>query len=348
MNPKTSLKHRGDPLAAATRQLIVLKPELNAACFAAKLTEVGYEKLTADRIEILQVNLGKLCNMTCNHCHVDAGPDRRELMQRRAIDACIDVLERHPQIHTLDLTGGAPEMNPHFREIVIAASELNRNVIDRCNLTILLAKGFEYLPKFLAENRVEIVASLPCYLEENTDAQRGKNAYSGSIEALRRLNKLGYGDPSSGLTLTLVYNPVGSNLPPDQTQLESDYRRELDVRFGIRFNRLFTITNMPVSRYLDFLLRTGDYESYMNKLVETFNPCAIGGLMCRNTLSVSWNGQLFDCDFNQMLETKVASGCPTSIHEFDYEALIKREINTGQHCFGCTAGCGSGCQGAIV
>jgi radical SAM/Cys-rich protein len=329
-----------------------LMPNQNATRFAAKLAESGYEKMTADRIEILQVNLGKLCNMTCDHCHVDAGPDRREIMQRADIDACIDVLNRHPQIGTLDLTGGAPEMNPHFREMVVAAKDLGRHVIDRCNLTILLAKGFEYLPEFLAENKVEIVASLPCYLEENTDAQRGEGAYSKSMEALRRLNDLGYGhesgDESNGLTLTLVYNPVGPNLPPDQAALEADYRRELDARFGIKFNRLFTITNMPVSRYLDFLLRTGDYDAYMKKLVEAFNPGAIEGLMCRNTLSVGWDGQLFDCDFNQMLELNLGLGCPNSIHEFDYEALTKREIILGQHCFGCTAGCGSGCQGAIV
>lgn len=342
------MKHRGDPLANATQQLVVLTPAQNATTFAAKIAESGFEKLTASRIEILQVNLGKLCNMTCDHCHVDAGPDRREIMQREHIDACIDVLQQHPGIKTLDLTGGAPEMNPLFREIVVAARNLDRHVIDRCNLTILLAKGFEYLPKFLAEHEVEIVASLPCYLEENTDAQRGEGAYSKSIEALRQLNELGYGKPETGLTLTLVYNPVGPNLPPDQAQLESDYRRELHARFGIEFNRLFTIANMPVSRYLEYLLRTGEYEPYMQKLVEAFNPGAIDGLMCRNTLSVGWDGQLFDCDFNQMLELNVEPLYSSSIHSFDFDALSKREIILGQHCFGCTAGCGSGCQGAIV
>ncbi|MFT5302683.1 MAG: radical SAM/Cys-rich protein [Mariniblastus sp.] len=346
--PKTSLKHRGNPLANAAEQLVVLTPDQSATRFSSRLKASGIDGLTADRIEIMQVNLGKLCNMTCDHCHVDAGPDRREIMQRSDIETCIDILKRHPGIQTLDLTGGAPEMNPHFREFVSAARGLDRHVIDRCNLTILLAKGYEYLPQFLADHQVEIVASLPCYLEENTDAQRGEGAYSKSIEALRQLNALGYGQPDSGLTLTLVYNPVGPDLPPDQATLEQDYHRELEARFGIQFNRLFTITNMPVSRYLDFLIRTGDYEAYMNKLVEAFNPGAIEGLMCRNTLSIGWDGQLYDCDFNQMLELNLTGDAPKTIHEFDIQRLANREIILGQHCFGCTAGCGSGCQGAIV
>lgn len=348
MNAKTSLKHRGNPLADASQQLVVLQPTRTGARFDAKLSSAGYDQLHSSQVQILQANLGKLCNMTCDHCHVDAGPDRREIMQKREIDACISVLKRHPEIHTIDLTGGAPEMNPRFRELVLAAKQLGRHVIDRCNLTILLANGYEDIPEFLAANGVEIVASLPCYLEKNTDAQRGEGAYSKSIQALRRLNDLGYGDEASGLTLTLVYNPVGPNLPPEQSSLEADYRRELKARFGIRFNRLFTITNMPVSRYLEYLIRTGDYESYMQKLVEAFNPTAIDGLMCRNTISVGWDGQLFDCDFNQMLELKVENGCPDSIHEFDGQRFANRRIVTGQHCFGCTAGAGSGCQGAIV
>ena len=348
MNAKTSLKHRGNPLSNSDEQLVVLQPSRSGVRFDAKLEEAGCAPLKSDRVEILQVNLGKLCNMTCDHCHVDAGPDRREIMQRSEIDACIEALEQNPEIHTLDLTGGAPEMNPLFRDIVVAAKRLGRHVIDRCNLTILLANGFESLPEFLAEHQVEIVASLPCYLEENTDAQRGEGAYSKSIEALRRLNDLGYGDESSGLTLTLVYNPVGPSLPPEQSELETAYRRELGARFGISFNRLFTITNMPVSRYLEYLLRTGDYDTYMKKLIDGFNPGAINGLMCRNTVSIGWDGQLFDCDFNQMLELNVETSCPRSIHDFDNERLSSRKIITGQHCFGCTAGAGSGCQGAIV
>ncbi len=348
MNAKTSLKHRGNPLANAAEQLVALAPGPNATRFRSKLDSAGIGSLHADRIEILQVNLGKLCNMTCEHCHVDAGPDRREVMRRSTIDSVIRVLEKHPQIRTLDLTGGAPEMNPHFRELVVAARSLDRHVIDRSNLTILLAKSFEHLPQFLAENSVEIVASLPCYVEENTDAQRGDGAFSKSIKALRQLNALGYGDPEKRLMLTLVYNPVGPSLPPDQTKLEAAYRDELDSRFGIRFDRLFTITNMPVSRYLDHLLTTGEYHRYMQKLIDAFNPAAIDGLMCRNTLSVGWDGQLYDCDFNQMLELSVESSIPNTIDEFDFDRLSNREIALGQHCFGCTAGFGSGCQGAIT
>jgi radical SAM/Cys-rich protein len=286
--------------------------------------------------------------MTCEHCHVDAGPDRREIMQWSEVEACLNVLRRNPQIGTLDLTGGAPEMNPYFRKLVTAAKDLGRHVIDRCNLTILLAKGYEDLPQFLAEHSVEVVASLPCYLEENADAQRGDGSFSKSIEALRLLNELGYGGEPAARTLTLVYNPVGATLPPDQRQLESDYRRELAARYQIRFDRLFAITNMPVSRYLDHLLRTGEYHRYMQRLVDAFNPAAIAGLMCRNTLSVGWDGQLYDCDFNQMLEMRVDDSCPRTIHEFSYNALARRSISLGQHCFGCTAGPGSGCLGAIT
>jgi radical SAM/Cys-rich protein len=231
--------------------------------------------------------------------------------------------------------------------MVTEARGLGRHVIDRCNLTILLAKGFEYLPEFLADNQVEIVASLPCYLEENTDAQRGDGAYSKSIAALLKLNELGYGQDGTNKILTLVYNPVGPNLPPEQAALEADYQRELSARFGIRFNRLFTITNMPVSRYLEYLVRTGDYDAYMQTLIDAFNPGAIDGLMCRNTLSVGWDGNLYDCDFNQMLELNTSPSCPDSIHDFDYQRLTNRKIVLGQHCFGCTAGAGSGCQGAI-
>ena len=347
MSAKTSLKHRNSPLHDASRQLEILTSHSDHVAFSSKLREAGHAALRADRVEILQVNLGKLCNMTCAHCHVDAGPDRREIMQPAEIAACIKILEQNPQIKTLDLTGGAPEMNPQFRELVAAARKLGKHVIDRCNLTILLANGFEYLPEFLAEHQVEIVASLPCYLEENTDAQRGEGAYSKSVRALLRLNELGYGGDAQRI-LTLVYNPVGPSLPPDQQKLEADYRRELLDRFGIRFNRLFTITNMPISRYLDHLLQTEQYNTYMEKLIDAFNPQAIDGLMCRNTISVGWDGRLFDCDFNQMLNLAVKSGNPAALHEFDLQTLARREIVISQHCFGCTAGSGSGCQGAIA
>lgn len=357
-NPKTSLKHQQNPLAKADNQLTILNQSPGAATltksetlfprFSEKLSDAGTSSLQSDTVEILQVNLGKMCNMTCTHCHVDAGPDRREIMEKKEIDACLTVLRENPEIKTLDLTGGAPEMNPHFREMVSAAREMGRKVIDRCNLTILLAKGYEYLAEFLAENQVEIVASLPCYIEENTDSQRGEGAYQKSVEALRRLNDLGYGKPDSGLTLTLVFNPVGQSLPPEQKMLEDAYRKELDERFGIQFTQLYTITNIPVSRYLEYLVRIGEFESYMTTLVDAFNPAAVEGLMCRNTVSVSWDGYLFDCDFNQMLELATCKGTPKSIHDFDFGKLANRQIVTNQHCFGCTAGTGSGCQGAIT
>ncbi len=343
----TSLHYRGERLAEASAQLVVLSAANHLPRFAAKISEAGVPELRADRVEILQVNLGRLCNMTCEHCHVDAGPDRREIMQLATVNACLDVLRNHPQIRTLDLTGGAPEMNPHFRDFVSAARELGRHVIDRCNLTILRAPGFDDLPEFLAASRVEIVASLPCYLEENTDQQRGNGAFAKSIEALRRLNDFGYGMEGSGRTLTLVYNPIGATLPPDQGTLEAAYRRELAARYGVQFNRLFTITNMPISRFLDHLIRTGQFERYMQTLVDAFNPAAIRGLMCRSTLSVGWDGRLFDCDFNQMLNLEVTDGCPGNIHDFQYKPLAQCAIVIGQHCFGCTAGAGSGCQGAI-
>ncbi len=303
-------------------------------------------ELRANRIDVLQVNLGKLCNQTCRHCHVDAGPDRREIMSREIAEDCLRVLAQS-EIGTLDLTGGAPELNPHFRWMVAEARRLGRNVIDRCNLTILLAAGFRDLPEFLAEQQVEIVASLPCYLEENCDAQRGEGVFAQSIEAIARLNGLGYGSAESSLTLTLVYNPVGPVLPPNQAELEAAYRRELLARYGIRFNRLFTITNMPISRFLDDLLQTGNYERYMQRLVDSFNPATIGGLMCRHTLSVDWLGFLYDCDFNQMLDLKIGEPRQRHIRDFNFGRLSTRRIVTGPHCFGCTAGCGSGCQGAI-
>jgi radical SAM/Cys-rich protein len=346
-NATTSLRHRGERLAKTSDQLVVLTNASNAPRFESKLHESGLAPLRAECIKILQVNLGKLCNMTCDHCHVDAGPDRREIMQRVTIDACLDVLRDQPRIKTLDLTGGAPEMNPHFRDIVRKARALGRHVIDRCNLTILLAKGYEDMPDFLAEHEVEIVASLPCYLEENTDAQRGGGAFKKSLEALRRLNDLGYGVEGSGRMLTLVYNPIGASLPPDQRKLEAAYHRELDSRYGVRFNRLFTITNMPISRFLDYLVRTDQHDQYMQALVDAFNLAAVSGLMCRSTLSVGWDGRLYDCDFNQMLEIGVSDSCPTSIRDFDNASLFRRVIAVGQQCYGCTAGAGSGCQGAL-
>ncbi|MCR9200028.1 MAG: arsenosugar biosynthesis radical SAM protein ArsS [Planctomycetaceae bacterium] len=342
----TSLNHRNAPLSVASEQLRILN-NTPTVSFAAAVENHGFHELRSSSVEILQVNVGKLCNMTCRHCHVDAGPDRREIMTRETIDECLAAI-RGTDIHTLDLTGGAPEMNPDFRYFVTEARKLGVHVIDRCNLTILLAKGYEEMAGFLAEQQVEIVASLPCYLEQNTDSQRGDGAYRQSIEALQLLNRLGYGQPDSELKLTLVFNPVGPSLPPEQTQLEAAYRDYLRQEFQIEFNRLFTITNMPISRYLEDLLESGQYEAYMQKLIDAFNPAALAGVMCRQTLSVSWDGQLYDCDFNQMLELPTSPGLPQRIGDFDQNLLKNRQIAVGQHCFGCTAGSGSSCQGAIA
>jgi len=339
----TSLLHRLSPLATASEQLRILDAIDGCPEFADVLREHDLHALTADRIEILQVNVGKLCNMTCHHCHVDAGPDRREIMTREMIDACLNVI-RENQIGTLDLTGGAPEMNPHFRYFVTEARKLGTHVIDGCNLTILLAPGYEDLAQFLADHEVEIVASLPCYLEENTDKQRGNGAYRQSVEALQRLNALGYG---TSKTLTLVYNPVGASLPPDQSSLEEQYREHLKREYDVDFTRLFTITNMPISRFLEDLIQQGRVESYMKKLLEAFNPSAAQGVMCRQLISVGWDGRLYDCDFNQMLSLPVVENQPRSIQDFNLTKLAQRPIHTGRHCFGCTAAAGSGCLGAI-
>jgi radical SAM/Cys-rich protein len=315
--------------------------------FEAALAACGQWPLRAVSISVLQVNVGKVCNQTCRHCHVDAGPDRIEVMSRETMQACLEVLAKE-DIPTLDITGGAPEMNPHFRWFVSEARRLNRHVIDRCNLTILLAPGFQDLPEFLARQQVEVVASLPCYLPENTDRQRGNGVFEKSIRALRRFNEMGYGRPDSGLNLTLVSNPIGPMLAPSPSALEQGYRHELKARHDIEFSRLFTVTNMPISRFLDDLIQIGAYEEYMQRLVDAFNPAAAAGVMCRSMLSVGWDGRLYDCDFNQMLGLELAAGLPRNIRDFAEPRLIGRQIVTGQHCYGCTAGCGSSCQGAVV
>jgi radical SAM/Cys-rich protein len=342
-----TLLRRGDRLAEPAHQLAVLASSGRHPQFARTLAEKGLGPLRAAGIDVLQINVGKKCNQTCRHCHVDAGPDRREMMARETMQDCLDAVAR-AGIPTVDITGGAPELHPDFRWLVHSARRLGAHVIDRCNLTILLAPGHDDLPEFLAREGAEVVASLPCYLAENTDAQRGAGVFDRSIAALRRLNALGYGRPGTGLLLTLVFNPGGPKLPPDQAGLESAYRRELWSRYEIEFTRLFTITNMPISRFLDDLLRAGEHERYMDTLVAAFNPAAVAGLMCRNTLSVGWDGRLFDCDFNQMLDLPLAPGQPRHIRDFDLATLAHRPIVTHQHCYGCTAGSGSGCQGAIT
>lgn len=345
-----TLWRRESPLAQTSEQLRVLSRNPQDWDFDQVLAHHSCQPLFATGLEVLQINVGKVCNQTCCHCHVDAGPDRRESMSRETAQACLDVLRRS-DIPTLDITGGAPEMNPHFRWLVSEARALGRRVIDRCNLTILVASGHEDLAEFLAEQQVEIVASLPCYLEKNVDQQRGDRVFQRSLEALRKLNSLGYGQPDSPLQLTLVYNPIGPSLPPHQQRLEADYRRELRTRYGVEFTQLFTMTNLPISRFLDDLLQNGQFDAYMHKLVEAFNPATIDGLMCRTMLSVDWQGNLSDCDFNQMLGVPLTSEFPRSIVDLDaagLERLASRRIVTGSHCFGCTAGAGSSCQGSLA
>ncbi len=307
---------------------------------------LGGAKLFAEKVETLQVNVGKLCNQACKHCHVDASPKRTEIMRGETIDACLNVLGRY-NIPTLDITGGAPELIPDFRYFVKEARKLKTKIIVRHNLTVMFEDGQTDLPEFFAENETEVVCSLPYFLQQQTDAQRGMGVFDKSIEALKRLNAVGYGI-NGKLTLNLVYNPTGAFLPPEQTAIETDFRRELKTRYDVSFDNLYTITNMPIARFLDWLRRSRNEESYMTKLVNAFNPATIGGLMCRNIISVDWRGNLYDCDFNQMLELPVSTENSQTIFDFDLEKLAERQIVTANHCFGCTAGAGSSCGGTVA
>jgi radical SAM/Cys-rich protein len=320
---------------------------LQLPSFAEATASAGYRPLRANGIEVLQINVGKRCNQTCRHCHVDAGPDRKEVMTREVLEACLKFLAQ-TDIPTLDITGGAPEMHPDFREIVERGNYLNRHVIDRCNLTITRLPNYSYLPEFLAKHRVEIIASLPSYAPKQTDAQRGDGVFEDSILALLQLNELGYGKENTGLFLNLVANPVGAFLPGNQKSLEADWKRQLKHRYKVEFNNLYTITNMPISRYLDYLIKSDNLEAYMQKLVNAFNPATVAGLMCRTTLSVGWDGKLYDCDFNQMLELGLGPQYPKIIFDAKVEDLANRLIQIGQHCYGCTAGLGSSCGGTTV
>jgi radical SAM/Cys-rich protein len=340
-----TLLNTRSPLASPAAQRATLEALPPARAFDEAAAAAGHAPLRSVAPTVLQMNVGKRCNQACHHCHVDAGPDRTEVMTDAVVEAVLDVL-RASDIPTLDITGGAPELHPRFREIVQRARAIDRHVIDRCNLTITTLPNYEDLPAFLAAHQVEVIASLPSYAGSQTDRQRGDGVFERSIAALRRFNALGYGRERSGLALNLVTNPVGAFLPAGQASLEADWRRELRRRYGVEFNRLFTITNMPISRYLDWLERSGNLESYMTKLVNAFNPAAVDGLMCRYTLSVGWDGRLYDCDFNQMLDLGVGAGSPQTIFEFG-PAMASRSIVTGPHCFGCTAGAGSSCGGAI-
>jgi len=299
-------------------------------------------------LEILQVNIGKLCNQACLHCHVEAGPKRTEIMERKTVDRILELLEQSDSIHSVDLTGGAPELNPNFRYFVSQCRSLGKEVIDRCNLTVLYEKGQENTAEFLKEQKVQVVASLPCYSKTNVEKQRGGGVFDKSIEALRLLNSLGYGKEGTGLVLHLVYNPLGAFLPPAQEKLEQDYKKELKSLFGIEFSSLFTITNMPIKRFLRDLERTEKLKEYMELLVNNFNSQAAMGVMCRNLLSVSWDGQFYDCDFNQMLEMRV-NGKQKNLWDIKMLSEIETQpIVFADHCYGCTAGSGSSCGGALA
>jgi radical SAM/Cys-rich protein len=334
-------------LASASEQLRILGKPAGCPSFESRLEKAGLYPLRAMGISVFQINVGKLCNQTCRHCHVDAGPDRREIMSRETAELCLNVLAK-TDIPTVDITGGAPELNPNFRRLVEQAHALGRHVMDRCNLSVLLLPSQSDLADFLARHEVEIVASLPYYRAAQTDAQRGEGVFDKSIHALRLLNDLGYGRDGSGLTLNLVYNPVGAFLPPKQESMEAHFRRELAGRYQVSFNRLYTITNMPISRFLEFLLDSGNYTAYMERLANAFNPSAAAGVMCRHTLSVGWDGTLYDCDFNQMLDLPLKHGSPSHLRDFDLTQLQTRRIVTGNHCYGCTAGSGSSCGGTVT
>lgn len=310
------------------------------------LIATDFPAIQRQSLEILQVNLGYLCNLSCVHCHVNAGPNREEMMGLDTIKEVLECVDRF-QIRVLDLTGGAPEMNPHFRTLVSAARERGVEVIDRCNLSILLQPGFEDMARFLAEQQVVVTASLPCYLQENVEKQRGKGVYDDSIVALQKLNQLGYGsDPA--LQLNLVYNPTGPSLPPAQSALAEDYKRELRQQFGIVFNQLFTLTNMPISRFGSVLISKGEFAAYMDLLKASFNIANLETVMCRTLLSVDWQGYLYDCDFNQMLGLPLYGHQPRPhLRDLSGQALAGNPIHVGDHCFGCTAGQGSSCGGAL-
>lgn len=310
--------------------------------------------LSPSGIETLQVNVTRLCNQACHHCHVDASPKRTEQMNRATIDRCLEALSQHPSIAKLDITGGAPELNPHFDYFVAEARRLGKHVMVRHNLTVTIdgnpqtGESKLYLPEFFARHRVEVISSLPYYQEFFTDKQRGNGVFKKSIEAMKSLNALGYGLADSGLELNLVYNPVGAFLPAPQESLERQYKRELADKFGVSFNRLFTITNMPINRFKKDLVRLGTYDDYMTKLVGSFNPVAASGVMCRSLISVGYDGRLYDCDFNQMLDLGLSDADGATIFDFDPDKLSRRRIIFGEHCYGCTAGAGSSCGGATV
>ncbi|MCK9419326.1 MAG: arsenosugar biosynthesis radical SAM protein ArsS [Nitrospirae bacterium] len=320
---------------------------MDSTKFNDKVQSVIKEPLTAQGVQILQVNLGYRCNMACTHCHVSAGPARSESMPRETVEEVLRVLSDNP-IETLDITGGAPELHPHFQMLVTRAKMAGKKVIVRTNLSVLLEKGQEGLPEFYRDHGVDLVASLPCYREENVDAVRGSGAFNKSIRALRVLNRVGFGIGPDGRSITLVYNPRGAFLAPAQRALEADYKRELMCRHQVTFNRLFAFTNMPVGRFREALIRNDNLEIYQEMLASAFNPATLETVMCRSLVSIGWDGRLYDCDFNQALGLGVDRGVPTHISDFDHAALSRRTISVDDHCFGCTAGQGSSCSGAMT
>ena len=349
-----SLLKRHSPLSSSDYQhevlaAVDLAQTSHKGDFAQTLAANRWQPLTPAKLEIFQINIGKLCNMSCRHCHVDAGPDRtRENMDRETIDLCLRALDL-TDAHTVDITGGAPELNPHFRYLVDHCVARGKHVIDRCNLTVLLLPRMEDLPQWFADRGVEVVCSLPHYRQRNTDAQRGDGTFEKSIEALHRLNAAGYGQGNPHRQLTLMSNPVGAFLASGQAKLEDEWKAGLQKNYGIGFDRLITLNNMPISRYLEWLEQSGNLQQYMELLVNSFNPATVAGLMCRNTISISWDGRLYDCDFNQMLELECQGSQGERMHlrDFDPIRLAERQIVIDRHCFGCTAGAGSSCGGAL-
>ncbi len=347
-----SLKSRKDQLSDTFIQLQVLNGkdivDIKFPNFIEKVAEAGHKNLSPVTTQIFQINLGKMCNQTCAHCHVDAGPDRKEIMTKETLKRCLEILAAHP-IPTVDLTGGAPEMNPHFRWFVEECTKLGKQIIVRCNLTIIQANPkYHDLPEFFAKHKIQVVSSLPYFSKSRTDNQRGDGVFEDSIKSLQQLNAVGYGKDNPDLQLDLVFNPSGAFLPSNQMTLEAEFKRQLKRKFEIDFNNLYAITNLPISRFLDYLLESENYEEYMKKLVLAFNPATVEGLMCRNTLSIGWDGYIYDCDFNQMLDLKVAAPTTQHIDDFDIETLNARNIILNQHCYGCTAGAGSSCGGEIA
>ncbi|WP_115870152.1 arsenosugar biosynthesis radical SAM (seleno)protein ArsS [Marinoscillum furvescens] len=344
-----SLSRQQHELARAEKQVGILDDyeSIGIPSFQQKLENIGLFPLKPTNLEIFQINVGKMCNQVCKHCHVDAGPDRTEIMTRDTMEQILEAV-KGSEVQTIDLTGGAPEMNPHFRWFVEELSALGKHIIVRCNLTIIVANPkYHDLPEFYKKHKINVVSSLPYFAARRTDAQRGEGVFEKSIRALKMLNEVGYGNPDSGLKLDLVYNPSGAFLPGDQQELQGEFKQKLWDMYEIVFNDLFAITNLPISRFLDYLITSENYEEYMTELANAFNPMAAPGVMCRNTISVSWDGYLYDCDFNQMLDMKLENA-PQHISDFNLQQIHNRPIRISQHCYGCTAGAGSSCGGTTT